>query len=1826
MGYSDTPPSKEASHSVHESSKVRDYPKTPVEQRPNSWATVAAGQSPLVFTQEDQSSSNPTSQNASQSQVVEKAKTQAPPEDHNTCRICRQEESKEEPLFYPCRCSGSIKFVHQACLVSWLSHTQKKHCELCRTTFRFTKLYSPSLSRGVPVFKFLRQVFIHVWRTLCTWLRIGLVATVWLALFPWTMRCIWRGLFWLVEGGWVDQQSMESISAADATSATNGLSMSNHSGSWPWFSDTSTKNATVSQGFVHATKAFVTSLSHLIIATLQMIIWGDGAGPLVYVYLKSVIAAIHAWTVGEAGVGAQGQPPEMSFPDWRMPPSWLSGVTYLQKLTPSKKINLVIVDILEGQLITLSIIVTFVLLFLIREWVINQELILRNARRDQPAENPNRVRGQVDLVAPPPPDTNDAHTEPRVGFPEQRQTIESGTPNTQPNTPTIHPQHGSNLEERENNHFVLEEKPTMRDRALEIMRRRLADSQDLDDESATGIRKLTELLRDPTRSPRDVARTIRDQGLEELFRSITKSLERSEENPNDSIVSDNMPLSGNPSEAKRPAEENRSTTANDERPTMKAEDKSGTPIEPTPLADVAAASLEVNNSEESSDNDPNMQQSFLEDQNLESQILPSSEEGSNHAEAAMEERADRHPEARPQSLLDDILDWLWGDLIPQIGPHTAAVHDQEQAPLDPQAEAPLVPARADPVLPEPNAAVERNQVQDPEVLAAAREAGIEPAALGENIEDFEDMEGIMELIGVHGPLEGLFQNAMFCALLVSVALILGVWLPFIVGTSFVTTVSDPVLFLFKGPALLLSFIADTLVDGAIVIVGWSFYLVHTAIRHAIMPVYIVSPKIGNFLQDPAAGKVAISQVGHAAQRLSASFIQPSGEARTIDFAVISAIEHQALLTVESAIVRFIVSIAGSLRFVLEQITTEDASTLVFAVWTCTRAMASSMYHLILQVTTSGRSSLGALSNFTPLRIRIPISHHIAPVDLSLVHWNTRDRSVAILFGYLSLTLIGAAYVHIRHWLEGKPRDDKIKGAVADFLYQMGGVLKVILIIGIEMIIFPLYCGVLLDAALLPLFQHASIPSRMSFTRSNLITSLFVHWFIGTSYMFHFALFVATCRKQMRAGVLYFIKDPDDPDFHPVRDVLERNLVTQLRKICSSALIYGSLILLGLGGVVYGMNYMNPNILPIRWVSSNVMSDVPVNLMFYNILVPIIVKLFRPTKAWNTVFAWWFRRCGSWLRLSNFLFGTKKPEEQGRHICRTWRDYFRGERGDVENPVLSASPQIFEEQEDLRAYFLWNGNYVRAPGSDSVKPPKGHPAFLYVDQHNKRLDSQEDRKKGCHGSEDPKWTMIYIPPHFRFRLAALLVTVWLFLAIAGCSVTVLPLVLGRFIVGTFIKNVEGMSDIYAFSIGVTLLPLPIYIYNHRQLLQTQMRSMQSASLKALSAHNFVSAANHTASLLYFYTTLLIIFPLLLSLIVQTYILIPSHTYFSLHDAFPSILKPATESLSTITKNNSSHLHTAPPFFQQPPNHTIHLLQDWTLGLLYLRLIIKHALSQLDSRFARAIRVVIPPTHIAGENGNAWCHPNLWAFTRIWVFPVMILAADLLLSPLAMGWVLTRTDLPRSIWNAIVYVGLEIDDPVMRDAVLRIPDDVLKTLVYRFSYTAVVAFFVGLVILMGFVHWFQGWKKRIRDEVYLIGERLHNYTGERNKKRKTHVRAKKGKGKEKEIKREEKGKEREFEVKVEHQGNDICFEQPSDFPYTDPLSNPPCDPSTFSGDTIPPFKIPSAASASESAAAAAADPPTPTSQPHQNNLDSTPAAPAAALAASADADPGIGPSGT
>ena len=84
-------------------------------------------------------------------------------------------------------------------------------------------------------------------------------------------------------------------------------------------------------------------------------------------------------------------------------------------------------------------------------------------------------------------------------------------------------------------------------------------------------------------------------------------------------------------------------------------------------------------------------------------------------------------------------------------------------------------------------------------------------------------------------------------------------------------------------------------------------------------------------------------------------------------------------------------------------------------------------------------------------------------------------------------------------------------------------------------------------------------------------------------MFTFSVGIDTVRDVVRKGTMWFIRDPQSPDFHPVREILERDSTTQVRKIAISGLLYGGVILATVGVNVLFLRYAVSGVLPLRWV-------------------------------------------------------------------------------------------------------------------------------------------------------------------------------------------------------------------------------------------------------------------------------------------------------------------------------------------------------------------------------------------------------------------------------------------------------------------------------------------------------------------------------------------------------------------------------------------------------------------------------------------------------------------
>uniref|UniRef100_A0A8C9WMP8 RING-type E3 ubiquitin transferase n=1 Tax=Scleropages formosus TaxID=113540 RepID=A0A8C9WMP8_SCLFO len=111
------------------------------------------------------------------------------------CRVCRSEGTPDKPLYHPCVCTGSIKFIHQECLVQWLKHSRKEYCELCKHRFAFTPIYSPDMPSRLPVQDIFAGLVTSIGTAIRYWFHYTLVAFAWLGVVPLTACRIYKCLF-----------------------------------------------------------------------------------------------------------------------------------------------------------------------------------------------------------------------------------------------------------------------------------------------------------------------------------------------------------------------------------------------------------------------------------------------------------------------------------------------------------------------------------------------------------------------------------------------------------------------------------------------------------------------------------------------------------------------------------------------------------------------------------------------------------------------------------------------------------------------------------------------------------------------------------------------------------------------------------------------------------------------------------------------------------------------------------------------------------------------------------------------------------------------------------------------------------------------------------------------------------------------------------------------------------------------------------------------------------------------------------------------------------------------------------------------------------------------------------------------------------------------------------------------------------------------------------------------------------------------------------------------------------------------------------------------
>ncbi|KZT70808.1 hypothetical protein DAEQUDRAFT_708092 [Daedalea quercina L-15889] len=1420
-----------------------------------------------------------------------------------TCRICSAPGEQDQPLFHPCKCSGSIRYIHQDCLTTWLAHSKKKTCDICKHPYSFQKVYSPDMPERLPVLLLLRQLSRQAFNSVLFCMRAIVVATVWLALVPWATIWTWRMYFAMGDSTawWISNREKLQHKVNGTTSSLN-----------------ITANTPI-----NSTTSF---LSHPIVRSISSDIVSGQIISSVIVLAFVAIFLLREWIMqnarpgvfedGEvpAGDAAQGapeppvdpEPPVQEQPLQVPPPAVPEGNGHVvQQFNrppeddgrgPSKRVRRDNGPGENGPLVRRP---TPRLARDKGKRVERREYIVGTAgrgklRRRHPlressespedevayrdaSEQPNNgSRPPMDLGEEaqftfrlPGEASESAHSSCTDDSSDMSWTVPSQGP-VSTDISSWNPNFGEDS--------VHDTPPASLHSAVPDVPEDVSLPSPADVSTPIDIHS-TQEMPSPTLVPASSDATLSDSETED---TVSRSLS--------APLSASLAAPGTPGELRRPPLP--SVTLPSPSSGVPASISRGA----TPLASPSLATYRA--PEEFEAGPSNLSGYF----------------GRRDSEEEMEEMRAEHNRYFATEEREQDNESLGGVEVDEDGEgpkHAGGAWSESQGHL----EVDVQPAQEEHAQP-PQPAADGAPAQPPlnvedvqRVIDAAADLGARleelnqqldaiQVNLDENIDD--DMDGALEAIGLRGPLHGVAQNAALMTFILDVTIGLGIWVPFTLGKTTALLSLDPPRFLYilHLPLRVIRLVTDPIVDGV-----------------AILFTRLFLPPIFRFLHLLLAPLLSALKLG-----------QGSSEAQ-------AAVHHD---------------VRGSVQDLMKWVCDKIKERFSAPSDTASSQPPVSFVDRVLQSDSPVFRYIEPY--FAPLGSKVRSTSEDAKLTWGrlAVGDGPNDKIFAIVLGYAVMGLLVALYLNVLTIGNVRNAGKAVRSAVRQQLL----VVKVAAFIVVELVVFPLGCGVMLDVCTVWLVPQGNFRSRITFLTYAPVTSVFYHWVAGTMFMYQFAVLLAGCRDIMRPGSMWFIKDPQDQNFHPIRDILERPALVQIRKLLLSGIMYSLVVAAGVGTVSGVLQLFSKSILPFRWNIREPLSPVPIDLLFLHLVLPYTMQYFRPKKALRQIGSAIWKSLAAHLRLSSYMFGGRHPTEE--YTPKRWS-----------HKLFGPTTLTRFELEELR-----DGVFRRVPNSDNVALVKDLPATAEVDANENPLNEEQARIIAAQNAEAEKhkrnikndYTVVYLPPQLKYRVAVFILSMWitgsLMLAIALGA----PVLLGRLFFKLFFPH--GVHDGYAFIAGFYLL-WACYLIAY-SIDRMDKRRQRRGGLEPRAQWPLYLAKRSllwVAQTVYMVFFLGIVIPTLLALVMEFYLVQPIR----------QIARPA-------------------------PEHRIRIVDMWALGLLYSKIFIRILRMQPGGNdFIRGIDQIMR---------GGWTHPDPFRATKDVIAPLTFGLVGMLFFPAGVLWALRK----------------------------------------------------------------------------------------------------------------------------------------------------------------------------------------------------------------------------
>ncbi|EAA04193.4 AGAP007204-PA [Anopheles gambiae str. PEST] len=540
------------------------------------------------------------------------------------------------------------------------------------------------------------------------------------------------------------------------------------------------------------------------------------------------------------------------------------------------------------------------------------------------------------------------------------------------------------------------------------------------------------------------------------------------------------------------------------------------------------------------------------------------------------------------------------------------------------------------------------------------------------------------------------------------------------------------------------------------------------------------------------------------------------------------------------------------------------------------------------------------------------------------------------------------------------------------------VVKVSLLSVVEIGVLPLVCGWWLDICSLPMFD-ATLKDRKASFKVAPGTSLFIHWMFGMVYVYYFATFIVLLREVLRPGVLWFLRNLNDPDFSPIQEMIHLSILRHTRRLISSATIFGSAVLLMLWAPIQILKTFWPTFLPYTLSGDSEVNELSLQLLLLQFVLPSFFEQSH-TRIWL------------------------------KGLVRIWCNVVSRMLG-IKSYLLGADPQPNED--------------------DAAPPPRQQPDAGAGLAAAHQAIMQRDVPVGFQPYERPKF--------FAVRLIGLLVLMCISLAIGSLAILTIPVWIGRYgmalgsigssniapppsaVSSTGTETPARPHELYTAAIGMYLC----WLISRGIALAVNLVPQGRAAVIARIKH-WISIGTSYALAMFVFVLMLGVIPLMFGLLLELVVVIP---------------------------------------LRVPPDQTpvLFLWQDWALGVLYTKIACALTLMGPDWALKRAIEQ-------AYRDG---------------------------LRDINLNFIVRELGIP-----VITCFGLALAVPyVIAHSILPVffPNPLTRTLISRqiYPFFLLIAFVIGIVVLQ--VRQFRKLYVAIKNDKYLVGQRLVNYDHQRKKRR-------------------------------------------------------------------------------------------------------------------------------